>query len=221
MKLFKKLAILTTALLLSLGLGIAATACDNGENNGVINGTGGSTTDGSDTSPTEYVYRVKVRNAGGYGFKNVTVKLMDGENVVATATTHGTGYAYFSDVPVGNYSIVADGYPNGYSAQTDAHTIALAGTDADLVITPNGLLQGEAPKGTSYQLGDVVYDFTLTTVDGEKLTLSQVLEEKQLLVVNFWATWCGPCRSEFPAMSNATMQYADIVDCLAVQSSLQ
>ena len=230
MKLFKKLAILTTALLLSFGLGIAATACDNGENNGVINGTDGSITDGSDSSTTEYVYRVKVRNAGGYGFKNVTVKLMDGENVVATATTHSTGYAYFSDVPVGNYSIVADGYPNGYSAQTDAHTIALTGTDADLVITPNGLLQGEAPKGTSYQLGDVVYDFTLTTVDGEKLTLSQVLEEKQLLVVNFWATWCEPCRSEFPAMSNAmiaessaigstNIKYSDVVDFLAISVS--
>lgn len=225
MKLLKKLATLTTALLLCLGLGATVMAC--GDN--TTDSTGGkfsgdtssdTSTDSSDTeTPAEYVYRVKVRNAGGYGFKNATVKLMDGDEVVATETTHDTGYAYFNEVEPDNYNVVVEGYPNGYSAQEDAHTIALAGTDVDFVITPNGLLEGTAPKGTQYKLGDVMYDFTATTVDGKEFTLSEILAEKELVVINFWATWCGPCKAEFPAMSNALLEYADLVDSIAVSTT--
>ena len=235
MKLFKKLAILTTAFLLSLGLGVAA-ACSTTQNSssddlssstdtatpdnsGTGSDTGSDTGNSGEQNPDEYVYRVKVRNAGGYGFKNVTVNLLDGEEIVATATTHDTGYAYFSDIEVGNYSVQVENQPNGYAAQENAHTISLAGTDVDFIITPTGLLDGEAPKGTLYRLGDVVYDFTATTVDGESFTLSQILEEKQLVVINFWATWCGPCKAEFPAMSNALVEYDSLVDCIAVSTT--
>ena len=231
MKLFKKLAILTTAFLLSLGLGVAA-ACDNNQNDTSNGGSGNtdiSAPDGSDTgsnsgssdteSPAEYVYRVKVRNAGGYGFKNVTVNLLNGDEIIATETTHDTGYAYFSGVEIGNYSVQVEGQPNGYAAQEDAHTIALAGTDVDLLLTPTGILEGDAPSGTRYKLGDVIYDFTATTVEEEAFTLSKILEEKQLVVINFWATWCGPCKAEFPAMSNALVAYEDYVSCIAVSTT--
>jgi thiol-disulfide isomerase/thioredoxin len=49
-------------------------------------------------------------------------------------------------------------------------------------------------------------DFTLTTLDGETVTLSDL--RGQPVLINFWATWCPPCRAEMPAIQAAYEQYA-------------
>ncbi|MDH5606834.1 MAG: TlpA family protein disulfide reductase [Anaerolineae bacterium] len=48
------------------------------------------------------------------------------------------------------------------------------------------------------QAGFIAPDFTLTSLDGDSYTLSE-LRGKPILV-NLWASWCGPCRQEMPAM---------------------
>ena len=71
-------------------------------------------------------------------------------------------------------------------------------------------------ESTFYQLGDKMDDFTVTTYDGRSLTLSEVLKEKDAVLINFWATWCGPCRQEFPFMEEAYQQYTDKVEIIAL-----
>ena len=68
----------------------------------------------------------------------------------------------------------------------------------------------------SYSLGDTVEDFSFTTYDGQEMTLSQVLEEKEAVLLNIWATWCSPCRSEFPYMQQAYEKYQDKVEVIAL-----
>jgi thiol-disulfide isomerase/thioredoxin len=43
-------------------------------------------------------------------------------------------------------------------------------------------------------------DFELTTFDGRKIKLAEL--KGHVVVLNFWATWCGPCRQELPLLSN-------------------
>lgn len=53
-------------------------------------------------------------------------------------------------------------------------------------------------EATGLAVGDVAPDFELTTMDGETVRLSDYRGER--VFVNFWATWCPPCRAEMPDM---------------------
>lgn len=51
-------------------------------------------------------------------------------------------------------------------------------------------------------------DFTLTRFDtGEAISLSDL--QGKPVILNFWATWCGPCRAEMPALQAAHERYRD------------
>jgi peroxiredoxin len=48
-------------------------------------------------------------------------------------------------------------------------------------------------------------DFTLKRMDGANLRLQE--QRGQVVMVNFWATWCGPCRQEMPHLNRLHEQY--------------
>jgi peroxiredoxin len=52
-------------------------------------------------------------------------------------------------------------------------------------------------------------DFTLATLDGAEFKLSELRGTP--VVLNFWATWCGPCQRELPAMQAAAERYDGLV----------
>ena len=50
--------------------------------------------------------------------------------------------------------------------------------------------------------------FTLQSVDGKAVSLAQY--KGDVVMINFWASWCGPCRQEMPLLDSIYKQYKDM-----------
>lgn len=77
----------------------------------------------------------------------------------------------------------------------------------------------ETPEETAQPLPSdriTMADFTVETIDGGTFTLSQALQDHELVLVNLWATWCGPCAYEFPFLQTAWEQNQDKVAVIAL-----
>ena len=88
-------------------------------------------------------------------------------------------------------------------------------TTKTVTTTKPPLLQGDL-AGRSLSVGDRMVDFTVTDSRGNTLTLSQLLQQKEMVVLNFWYINCPFCIKEFPAMSEVYGAYKDRVEIVAL-----
>lgn len=86
---------------------------------------------------------------------------------------------------------------------TETETVSLSNSD-----------ETSKQSEVTEQQKNTASDFTVVDYNGKQTKLSDKIGKP--VVVNFWASWCGPCKSEFPAFENAYQQYGNDVEFMMV-----
>jgi peroxiredoxin len=76
-----------------------------------------------------------------------------------------------------------------------------------------GAVRAEAPAAP--ELGRPAPDFTLPDLAGKPVRLT-AFQGKKVVLINFWATWCPPCREEMPTLERIARARRDALEVLGV-----
>jgi peroxiredoxin len=101
------------------------------------------------------------------------------------------------------------------SLDSNKETAALSKKEQSKVVNPSNAKKepGDENEAIGIKVGQKAPDFKLKTLDGQTVELSQ---SNKLTIVNFWATWCPPCREEMPEFQKAYEKYKDKVNFMMI-----
>ena len=107
---------------------------------------------------------------------------------------------------VGPYVI----YSNSYMFELDQLEDAVNSTDKSLANNKYvKLLKDKVATLKKVQIGQPFIDFTQDDPQGDPVSLASVVEKNKYVLVDFWASWCQPCRGENPNVVKAFQKYHD------------
>jgi thiol-disulfide isomerase/thioredoxin len=94
--------------------------------------------------------------------------------------------------------------PNEEAAQAESAAVA---------VTPAASHESTADQGaTASCMADpkpANWDFKLKDMDGKEVSLASFRDPNKVVLLNFWATWCGPCKAEIPGFIELQDKYRD------------
>ncbi len=209
-------------------LGICLTACQGGtgetttgeQTTGAPDVTDAPITSGPDTTTASDVekmpYTIEVSTAGGLKLKDITIIIYSDSSLTVMngyGKTDENGKAEISlPSDITTYHAVLNDVPEGYDL---ADSYPLTGSDTKITLS-SAVIADTDLSGVKYELGDIMHDFTVTTVTGEVFTLSEVLKTKKAVLINFWYIQCSWCEKEFPFMDSVYRQYSDDIAIIAL-----
>ena len=132
-------------------------------------------------------YSIKVTSLSGKPLKEVDLYIYDGTNLVKIIKTDDLGNAK-TRLEDKDYSVELANLPSGYFVEKDINLVK--GTQEYTFKVSSSVIEDTAPSGTFYQIGDLVYDFSVNTSDGDTFKLSEAIEEYDAVMINFWYRTC-------------------------------
>lgn len=162
-------------------------------------------------------YDLTVISEGGMPLENVTVTLKDGDVTIGTKKTNENGVASIRVSEAKSYSVEISDLPLGYKTVESSISTADKGGAQEIKVI-SSVITEERPKNTRYTMDDIIHDFSVTTSDGKTFTLSEALEKYDFVMINFWATWCAPCKNEFDDIQLAYERYEDKMCVIALST---
>ena len=160
-------------------------------------------------------YTVSVKSLGGLALSGITLFVYEDEtleDLAGYAITDENGIATVELKVSDKYRVVLSDPPEGYKTEA---SYPFTGTTAVITLTSQVISDPDL-SGTLYKLGSVMHDFTVTDTEGNSHTLSEILKEKDMVMLNFWYTTCTYCVAEFPYLEEAYGNYNEKIEVLAL-----
>ena len=200
----KKVNLFLSALTLC-GL-ISFTGCNN------TNTSSSTSSVSSSIAPAETVeYKFTVKSISGDRVGDATIEIYNNNRYVAEVMTDLIGNASIK-LQKAKYTIRITDLPKGLSSEEEYEIKE----GQNLIEVKAQVIDEDMPSNHKYKLGDVMYDFSFYDMENNEVVLSEVLQEKKGVLLNFWATWCGPCLMEVPHFVDAYAKYKNDFEIIAL-----
>lgn len=156
-------------------------------------------------------YSVTLLSEGGMPLEGVQIAVYcsdTGRSLVTSARTDKNGSIAFN--------ALESSYVATFSELPDGHFVEECTLSKGDNVIKTDIRLTELSVGAKPSLGDVMFDFAVTDINGNEYTISGLLEDKKAVVLNFWYVNCPFCLLEFPALAASYAKHSDDLEVLAL-----
>lgn len=174
-----------------------------------------STTNKNNNSTTTVMeksveYTITIKTLNNYRVNDVEVNIYDGTELIGKEVTDFTGIVEV-EVPNKELTVKLTNLPKGMYELEEGYKLDGKGGEVTFKLGSK-VIEEEIPTNKKFKLGDIMYDCNFVDTTGKEYSLAETLKTKDLVLINFWGIFCGPCKMEFPNFNLGYEFFSDRVE---------